>query len=299
MIRWSERPLGVRRSVAWNRRARTGVAGATVVLVSIALAEVALSMLTARDVAAQTPAPRDTLPADSTRRVQTDSTLRDSLVAAQLRANAGGSRRSLFDRLHLDRLRLTELGFSGGIAFPDQVRSTPLYALHANYGEIIPDFRVVVGATYWTSRYTDEAVAGFEQALGRATGGAAPGENASSDGPIRIGRVRSSDVALSAEMRWEPGPRRRGIHSVFARPWLALGAASHFTNVQNPTLDGTFVARALDGVAFGPTAALGIDLRPVRMVQLTAEARYDLFNGIRFGSLRAGGSYVFESRRPR
>lgn len=256
-------------------------------------AALACGALGVRGAAAQTPSARDSARADSARRVVTDSTVRDSLVAGQLRTNARRAHQSIFDQFRLDRLRLTEIGLSGGAAFPDQVRRTGLYALHADYGEIVPDFRVVFGVTYWTSRYTDEAVTEFEQALGRAGGGPAGAE------PVHVGRVRSSDVALSAETRWRPGVlgRRRAAERV--RPWAALGAGAHFINVQNPTLDGTFVSRALDGIAFGPTAALGIDLLPLRVVQLSAEARYDLSNGARYGSLRAGGSYVFEPRRAR
>ena len=67
--------------------------------------------------------------------------------------------------------------------------------------------------------------------------------------------------------------------------------------MQNPTLDGTFVEHALDGVAFGPSAALGLDLVPLRVIVLTGEARYDLFNGARYGSFRLGASYIFEPRR--
>ena len=233
--------------------------------------------------------------ADSIRRAVTDSTARDSIVARQLRAVARRPQRSFFDQIGLDRLRLTEIGVLGGVAFPDQVRSAPLYALHADYGEIVPNFRVVFGVAYWTSRYTDDAVSGFAQALGNAIGG--PARGTAGRDSVHVGDVRSSDVALTAETRWRPrflgGRRAAGI----VRPWLGLGASAHFINVQNPTLDGTFVEHALDGVAFGPTAAFGLDLVPLRVVMLTAEARYDLFNGARYGSFRFGGSYVFEQRR--
>jgi len=263
-----------------------------------AAAAVACLALGACCAAAQTPAARDSAArgaagrADTARRPVIDSTARDSIVADQLLAVRRRERPSMFERLRVDRLRLTELGLSAGLAFPDQVRGAPLYAVHADYGEIVPDFRVVVGATYWTSRYTDAAVAGFAEALGRVAG-RAPGDS------VAVGPVRSSDVALNAEARWRPGVlgKRRAAERV--RPWVGLGAGAHFINVQNPALDGTFVARALDGVAFGPTAALGVDLLPLRTVQLTAEARYDLFNGARYGSIRAGGSYVFEPRRAR
>ncbi len=281
----------------WARRATT-----------VATVTAAVGALTARPAFGQTPTPqpgssRDSVRTDSIRRAVvdsirravTDSTARDSIVARQLRAIARRPQRSFFDQIGLDRLRLTEIGIGGGVAFPDQVRSTPLYTIHADYGEIVPNFRVVFGAAYWTSRYTDDAVSGFSQALGNAVANAGGGP-AGRDS-VHVGEVRSSDVALTAETRWRPGflggRRAAGV----LRPWVALGASAHFINVQNPTLDGTFVERALDGVAFGPTGAFGIDLVPLRVIMLTAEARYDLFNGARYGSFRVGGSYVFEQRR--
>ncbi|GJG84894.1 hypothetical protein tb265_00750 [Gemmatimonadetes bacterium T265] len=278
----------------WSDRARAATAGVACVGVVLGAATAGAQTPAARDTAR-----RDTTHADTARRPVTDSTARDSIVAGQLRAAARRPERSIFEQLRLDRLRLTEIGFAGGVVFPDQVRSTTLYALHADYGEIVPNFRVVAGVTYWTSRYTDEAVAGFERALGRALGGGRgpqAGGAGAGGAPVQVGSVRSSDVALNAETRWRP--RVLGGHrpAERVRPWVALGAGAHFLNVQNPTIDGTFVSRALDGVAFGPTGALGVDLLPLRAVHLSAEARYDLFNGARYGSLRAGGSYAFERR---
>lgn len=257
-----------------------------------------------RPAAAQTPpgrppaAARDTTrgPArDSARaggrRALPDSASRDSIVAAQLRASRR-DRPSLLARARIDRLRLTEIGGAVGVAFPDQVRSAPVYALRADYGEIVPGFRAVFEVSYWTSRYTDEAVAGFEAALGRAAG-RPPGD------PVRVGAVRSSDVVLAAETRWRPRflGGRPGREGGTLRPWLALGAGLNFINVQNPALDGTFVARTLDGVALGPTGAVGLDVVARRAIRLMGEARYDLFNGARFGSVRFGGRYAFEGRR--
>ena len=270
--------------IRWSESARAG-------------AVVMCALLAAGSARAQQPSARDSAArADSLHRTQPDSVTRDSLVAAQLRAVARRPERSIFHQLHLDRLRLTEFGFSGGVAYPDQIRSTPIYALHADYGEIVPDFRVVFGATYWSSRYTLDAVSNFSQALGRAVG---PGGVAGAGDPVQVGDVHSSDVALTAETRWRPRFFGRGRPDALFRPWVALGAGAHFINVQNPTLDGTFVSRALDGVAFGPTAAVGLDLAPVRVLRLTGEARYDLFNGARYGSVRLGGSYVFEPQLAR
>ena len=293
-MRWSE---------GRGARGRRGFRTTSGVALAAALGA-ALGVAPGARLAAQTPAARDTArdagrgtARDSARaggrRALPDSAARDSIVAAQLREARRG-RPSVLSQLRVDRLRLTELGLAVGLAFPDQVRSAPVYSLRAEYGEIAPGYGVVFGASYWSSRYTDAAVAEFEDALSRAAG------HARGD-PVRVGRVSSSDVSIAAETRWRPRffGGRPGRDGGILRPWIGLGAGLHFINVQNPALDGTFVARTLDGVAFGPTAAVGLDVAATRAVRLEGEARYDLFNGARYGSVRAGGRYAFERRGAR
>jgi hypothetical protein len=67
-----------------------------------------------------------------------------ALAVGWPRAAAG---QSLFERLNLDRLRLSALGASVGPVLPTRVRATRAYGLHADYGEITPPWRVVFGVT--------------------------------------------------------------------------------------------------------------------------------------------------------
>ena len=48
-------------------------------------------------------------------------------------------------------------------------------------------------------------------------------------------------------------------------------------------------------MAVGVGASTGLDLALLPNVTLTMHARYDLFNGAAFASLRAGASYVFDA----
>lgn len=223
---------------------------------------------------------------DSVRRAPADSALRDSVVAAQLRAAAAPRTEPVYRRFAPDRLRLTAVGSSLGLTKPDQVRVTPLYAVHADYGELAPNLRAVFGVAYWSSRFTDGAVAGYRDAVAAASG----------NDTLRVGRVRASDVALNADLLYRPRLLRGMRLPLGFRPWLGAGAAVHLFDVQGTPLSGTFVERALDGVAFGAAAALGADLRLLPNVQLVGQARYDLFNGAHFGTVRAGASYVLDAR---
>jgi hypothetical protein len=225
---------------------------------------------------------------DSVRSAPSDSTQRDSVIARQLR---GESRQSdpVYHRFAPDRLRLTAVGASVGMALPDQVRPAPVYAIHADYGEIAPHVRALFGVAVWSSRVKDAAVDGFARVVGASVGG--PGAPAT----VRVGRVRSSDVALNADLRWRPAPLRRAA-LLRLHPWVSGGVGVHLLDVQGAPISDTFVERSLDGVSLGVAGAAGADVTLLPTVQLTAQARYDLFSGAHFASARAGASYILDRR---
>ncbi|MGZ8493106.1 MAG: hypothetical protein ACXWZS_12980 [Gemmatirosa sp.] len=278
-----------------NDRARTGRrAGARAVVGALTIL---VGLSAARAAAAQTPVPRDTTRADSARtaadslrRVPSDSTARDSAVARALRANAPGG--TIFDRIGIDRLRLSTVGASAGVVWPRRVEATRVYAVHADYGEIASGVHLIFQTSYWSSHYSDGAVRGLAAAIGRATGTEAP----------TLGRIRTSDLALATDVRWLPGESRaarRGAAGdpAAVRPFLGAGFAVHFLDVEGVPINDTFVEQALDGVGLGLAASTGLDVALLPNVTLTMHARYDLFSGAHFASLRAGGSYRFDATR--
>jgi hypothetical protein len=102
-------------------------------------------------------------------------------------------------------------------------------------------------------------------------------------------------VALNADLRWRPAPLRQ-VRLLGLRPWVSGGVGVHLLDVQGAPISDTFVERALDGVSFGVAGAAGADVTVFPTVQLTAQARYDLFSGAHFASARAGASYVLDRR---
>ncbi len=276
-----------------NDRARTGRrAGARAVVGALTI----LGALSApRGAAAQTPVPRDTIRADSVRadslrRLPSDSAARDSAVARAMRARTAAG--SAFDRVGIDRLRLSTVGGAVGLAWPRRAEPTRLYAVHADYGEIARGVHLIFQTSYWSSRYSDAAVRGLAEEIGRALG----------TDPPALGRIRTSDLALATDVRWMPGEgraARRGATGDPAalRPFLGAGFALHFLDVEGEPLNDTFVEQALDGVGLGLAASTGLDIALLPNVTLTMQARYDLFSGAHFASLRAGGSYRFDAAR--
>lgn len=232
------------------------------------------------------PVPRDSAArADSARRAAiSDSTQRDSVIARQIRAER--QRGDPVTRFQIDRLRLSAVGAAAGLAVPDEVRITPLYSVWADYGEVARDVRAVFGVMLWASEFRRTAVDEFARAIGAAAG---------SDS-VRLGRIRASDVVLHADLRWRPRTIRGWRTPGAVRPWVGAGFGVHLLDVQGAPVTGTFVERALDGVAGGAAASVGLDLVVTPSVQFTGQARYDLFSGAHFASVRTGVSYIFDRR---
>jgi hypothetical protein len=210
-----------------------------------------------------------------------------ALLLAQPRAaaaQAGGTTESLFERFGLDRLRLTAVGVGGGVVKPTQMEGTEAYAVHADYGEIAPRWRVVFSATYWGSRLTDKAVQAFADTLRRSV------TDPTGDFTVDLGRVTVQDIALDMDLRWAPRREAR------FRPYVSGGVGAHVLNAEGRAISGTFVERALDNITTGVTTSAGVDLVLIPQLSIGMQARYDLLSGARFGSLRAVGSYLLRPR---
>jgi hypothetical protein len=200
-----------------------------------------------------------------------------------LAASPVTSQESLFERLNLDRLRLTALGVAAGPVRPSRVEPTQGYSIHADYGEIARGWRVVFGVTYWGSHFRDEVVDEFAARLRDVV------IDPAGDDTIRVGRVSLSDVALEADVRYMI--RRETA----VRPFVGGGFGAHVINAEGAFIQGTIVESALDNIAAGISAAAGLETAPLKGLSLNVQGRVSLLSNARFLSLRAGGSYFFHS----
>lgn len=210
-----------------------------------------------------------------------------SLIAAALAVGATAVRAQgegggLFERLNLDKLKLTALGASMGPVAPTGIAPTTAYSLHADYGEISPRWRIVFTATYWGSRYRAEQVQRLANRLreqlndstGRAT--------------FSLGGISVSDIAVGGDMRWTP-------RSGNVRPFIGGGVLAHVVNAEGKAIAGTVIETALDNIALGFAATTGVDVTLARHLGFGIQGRYDLTSGVRYGSLRIVGTYHFDT----
>ncbi len=202
------------------------------------------------------------------------------LLPVALISIAGPARaQTLFERFGLDRLRLTSIGVEAGPVAPARTERTISYAIHADYGEIAPNWRIVFTTTYWGTRFTDKTVRQLEQQLGAALGN--PSDS------LRIGRVQVSDIALESDVRWTP------IRTGIWRPFFGGGIGPHVINAENKYINNTVIETALDQIALGFSAVAGANVVPSDRFSIGVQARYTLLSTVRFATVRAFASYSF------
>jgi hypothetical protein len=191
---------------------------------------------------------------------------------------------SFLSRLGLDRLRFRGVGVVAGAVKPAQMDATEALGLEADYGEIAPGWRVIFATTFWSSHLNGATMRRFRDQLRQVV------TDPTGDDGVNVGRVRVTDISLGADVRWSP----RRIRSAFVRPYLGGGVSAHVLNAEGRAIRNTFVERALDNIAVGPTVMAGADAVFFRHVSLGMQARYDLVNAARHGSVRALATYLFD-----
>lgn len=196
---------------------------------------------------------------------------------------------SLMERLGIDRLRLSTIGVSLGAVKAAQIEPTSMVSVNADYGEVVPGWRVVFSATYWNSRYTDATVRRLADSLEAVL------VDPTGDATVDIGRVRVSMVAVSGEARWSPWRGQRRVYRR-VRPYVGGALGLYAVDAEGRGISGTFVEAALDNIASGVAGLAGGDILLIPNLTVGMQVRYDLLSGARFGSLRVGGNYVFNAR---
>jgi hypothetical protein len=193
---------------------------------------------------------------------------------------------SLFERLNLDRLRLTALGVTGGPVRASRAEHTQAYGVYADYGYIARSLRVVFSATYWGSHFSDEFVRTFEERLREQI------IDPSGDDTLHLGRIDVSDIALEVDLRYTPRP------NAVLRAYAGGGLGAHMINAESPFINDTFVESALDNISAGFAAFAGLDTAPVGRLSFGLQARLNLLSNLRYWSGRALVTYFFGNQPP-
>jgi hypothetical protein len=201
-----------------------------------------------------------------------------SLVAS---ANVAAAQEKAGNGFNLDKLEITSLGASIGRILPSQVEPTNLYAVQADYGDIVPGWHVVFGVSYWESRFRDAVVQAFVDSLTKSL------VDPTGTAKIALSRVTLYDVTFGTEMRYTP------VYSGEIKPFIGAGLAAHVINAEGKLIKGTFVERSLDDIAAGLFVTGGLSFKLLKHIGVEGTLRGDLLSGFRSSQARVGGTYYF------
>jgi opacity protein-like surface antigen len=204
-----------------------------------------------------------------------------ALVTLGALAPASLSAQSLFERLNLDRLRLTALGATAGPIRASRAEHTQSYGVYADYGYIAQSWRVIFSATYWGSHFRDEFVETFENRLRENI------IDPAGDDTLDLGRINVSDIALEVDLRYTPRP------NAVLRPYAGGGLGAHIINAESPFINDTFVESALDNISAGFAVFAGLDTEPAGRISFGMQARLNMLSNLRYWSGRALVTYFF------
>jgi opacity protein-like surface antigen len=223
------------------------------------------------------------LPLATIARAQDTTAKKDTTIAK----DTVRTHESLAQYFNLDKLRLDGLGLAGGVAMPLQIQTAAAYSAEADYGELVPHWRLFFGAAVWSSHFSDAAVRNLINTI--YTNSVIKPNSADT---LQYKRIDISDVALNIDIRYSPF---RG--QSFLRPYLDGGVVANVQDVSGSAIHGTIVERQLDGISPGIAAAAGVEMRVTRWLIADGQARYDLQSGDRFATFRAGLRYLFQPER--
>ncbi|MFN2398860.1 MAG: outer membrane protein [Gemmatimonadaceae bacterium] len=213
------------------------------------------------------------------------------LVMATIASPRGAAgQESVFERLNLDRLKLTSLGVAYGPVYPAKSEDTKSYGVTADYGEIARNFRIVFVVSYWGSEFTRDVVEKFVLQVSKSI------VDSTGDARLERHRVTISDISLETDIRWSP------LRPRLFQPYAGVGVGAHVINAESKLIEGTFVESALDNIGTGITGLAGVRLGPVKRIALGVEGRFTALSNVRFGTIRATGAFFFGpddgTRRP-
>src|SRR5690606_38337433 len=108
-----------------------------------------------------------------------------------------------------------------------------------------------------------------------------------SDARVVLDEVTFAALTFTADVRRQLASWPR------VRPHIPAGMGAYATNADADAPSGTLAEKALDTTTAGMAALAGADVCLIPNLAVTMHARYELASGIRAGTLRVGGAYVF------
>src|SRR3989449_6236940 len=157
-------------------------------------------------------------------------------VAAVLLA-AGPSGRlaaqGVLNQFSYDNLRLSGIQLDAGLLGASDLIGTTVGGLRIDYGRIAPKVRLLLGLSYFHSRFDQQALQRFERRLDSIV-------NPGTPDTINLGRISLSDLIGDIDFQFV-FPQGRGVTA-----YLGTRVSIHVRNGSGAAINGTVMEDALD-----------------------------------------------------
>jgi len=190
----------------------------------------------------------------------------------------------VLNQFSYDNLRLSGIQLDAGLLGASDLIGSTVGGLRIDYGRIAPKVRLLLGLSYFHSRFDQQALQRFERRLDSIVNPGAPDS-------INLGRISLSDVVGDVDFQFV-FPQGHGITA-----YLGTGVSIHVRNGSGPAINGTFMEDALDVITAGLNGTMGFEFNLSRACRFTVDGRGVLSSGLRSVSLRTGIMYRLRGGR--
>jgi len=214
--------------------------------------------------------------------------LRGSTRLALVLLAAGPSGRlaaqGVLNQFSYDNLRLSGIQLDAGLLGASDLTGATVGGLRVDYGRIAPKVRLLLGLSYFHSRFDQEAINRFERRLDSIV-------NPSTPDSINLGRISLSDLVGDIDFQFV-FPQGHGVTA-----YLGTGISIHARNGSGAAINGTFMEDALDVITAGLNGTMGFEFNLSHAWRFTVDGRGMLSSGLRSVSLRTGIMYRLRGGR--
>ena len=190
----------------------------------------------------------------------------------------------VLNQFSYDNLRLSGIQLDAGLLGASDLIGSTVGGLRVDYGRIAPKVRLLLGLSYFHTRFDQQALQRFERRLDSIVNPGTPDN-------INLGRITLSDVVGDVDFQFV-FPQGNGITA-----YLGTGVSIHVRNGSGPAINGTFMEDALDVITAGLNGTMGFEFNLSNTWRFTVDGRGVLSSGLRSVSLRTGIMYRLHGGR--
>jgi hypothetical protein len=190
----------------------------------------------------------------------------------------------VLNQFSYENLRLSGIQLDVGVLGASELTGATVGGVRVDYGRIAPRVRLLLGLSYFRSRFDQQSLRRFEQRLDSIV-------NPGTTDNINVGRISLGDFIGDIDFQLV-FPQGRGITA-----YVGVGVSIHARNGSGAAINGTFVEDALDVITAGANGTMGFEFNLSPAWRFTIDGRGMLSSGLRTASVRTGLMYRLKAGR--